>query len=68
MFYADLIQAATPLANGSPLSVAYIRDWNALQDIVLGKLSLGEVETLRAAIAKDRHSMAAQVLLCMLDD
>ena len=68
MTYLDLIQAAKPLANASPLSESYVRDWNALQDVVLGKLSIAEVETLRANIAADRHSMPAQVLLCMLDD
>jgi hypothetical protein len=69
MTYLDLIQTAQNLANGSPLSASYVRDWNALEDTLLGKSSLEQVESIRTKAQNERGAvMAAGVLLTMLGE
>jgi hypothetical protein len=68
MSYHDLMQAAQNIANTSPFSASYVREWNALEDILLGKLDLLEVEAVRVKARTDRDVMAAGVLLTMLGE
>ena len=65
MQYHAVMKEAQKLANESVFEPGHVQRWNALEDTLLGKMSLADVEALRAH-CETMPCMGAGVILSML--
>ena len=69
MTYLDALTEARAINRMDQRTPAYIKRWNDLEDTLLGKIHVEEVEAIRAAAREERGDiMAAQLLLTMLGE
>jgi hypothetical protein len=67
MWQHELVKRAQVIARMSPHSAECIREWNALEDHIMGKLYLWQVEALRA-YCKQMSCMGCGVILAMIGE
>jgi hypothetical protein len=65
MWMHDYVKRAQKLANQSPFAPGHVAEWNALEDDLLGKLTIAQLSRLRD-YCMEMNGMGSGVILSMI--